>query len=216
MKTKPVSTNGQSASEQGIADTIRLTPVKITTIDVPIVGTTELIMHNWSAKSRDMMRQAQMQGGAKKAKAPREAKDPEAEYEAAFYRLTDSRPGMPATAFKAAMVNAVRYFDGLTLVLAKQMLFVVGEGPDNLVPIEGDVRMREDTPRLSSGVPDLRYRPGFFPWSATLRIRFPSSNIDVDSVVSLVDAAGLGGVGDWRPTSPKSCTGTFGMFEVKR
>jgi len=30
-----------------------------------------------------------------------------------------------------------------------------------------------------------------------------------------VDAGGNGGVGDWRPSAPKSLTGTFGRYEVR-
>ena len=97
----------------------------------------------------------------------------------------------------------------------KQTVLVIGEGPDQLVPIEfGEVTMREDTPRNASGVADLRYRAQFWPWSATLRVRTIEGQFDHESVLSLVDAAGIGGVGEWRPTSPKSATGTYGTFEV--
>ena len=65
-----------------------------------------------------------------------------------------------------------------------------------------------------TGVADLRYRYSFFPWSADLRIRFLPSVLTQDSVLALLDAAGYGGVGDWRPSAPKSATGTFGQFEV--
>ena len=36
----------------------------------------------------------------------------------------------------------------------------------------------------------------------------------MDSVVSLVNAGGLGGVGEWRPSAPKSNSGVFGRYEV--
>ena len=35
-----------------------------------------------------------------------------------------------------------------------------------------------------------------------------------DQHAALVDAAGIGGVGEWRPTSPKSATGSYGTFRV--
>jgi hypothetical protein len=44
------------------------------------------------------------------------------------------------------------------MVMVKTLLYVEGDGSDQLVPIYGPHRMREDTPRNASGVADLRYR----------------------------------------------------------
>ena len=192
--------------------TVRVEPLVRQTIEVPIIGVSPLIPHRWSEKARGMMRAKQM---GSKAQALREAKDPEAEAEASLYRLPDGRPGMPATAFKAATTAAARLYSGVTMASLKTALFVIGEGDDQLVPIEGPMTMREDTPRNSGGTADLRYRYAFFPWSAVLRVTFLPSLIDAESVVNLIDAGGNGGVGDWRPSAPKSMTGTFGRYEVR-
>lgn len=179
--------------------------------EVPITGTSPLIVNRWSEKARAMMLAAQQT----KARPKKDPKDPVANFEASRYRFPDGRDGFPATGFKAAIVHATRLFDGITQVLVKQTVVVLGEGPEQLVPIEfGDVTMREDTPRNASGVADLRYRAQFWPWSALLRIRTIGGQFDQESVLSLVDAAGIGGIGEWRPTAPKSATGTFGTFEV--
>lgn len=190
---------------------IQLAPLEIATYSIPIVGVTPLIPHKWGAKALRMMREAQ---SGPKVRARREPKVPEEEAEGSTYRLEDGRPGMPATAFKAAIADAARFFDGITMVQAKQSFFVEGEGVDQLVPIIGESYIREDTPRNATGVADLRYRRCFEPWSATLIVRFITSAIDLQSVVHLVNAAGLGGVGDWRPSAPRSKSGTFGRFEV--
>lgn len=184
--------------------------------EIPIVGVSPLIPHRWSEKALRLMREAQ---SGSKARAKREAKDPTEEAEGAQYYLPGtSQPGMPATAFKAAIVGAVRLFDGLTMTLVKQAVFVQGVGPDQLVAIHGDRELREDTPRNATGVADLRYRyyygAGAEPWRATLDVTFNPVVIDESSIVALVDAAGDGGVGDWRPSAPKSATGTFGRFRV--
>lgn len=178
--------------------------------EVPIVGVTPLIMHQWSEKSRRLMLEAQQTT----TRAKRAPKDPKAEYEDAFYRLDDGRPGMPATAFKAAIADAARFYDGITMTALKTACFVRGEGGDQLVPIVGEVTMREDTPRNANGVADLRYRPMFWPWAATLMVEFLPSMLSTESVWNLIDAAGRNGVGDWRPSSPKSKSGTFGQFRV--
>lgn len=179
---------------------------------VRIRGTAPLIVNRWSEKAKAMMLTSQ----TTKAKGKRPPKDPYADFEASRYRMPDGRDGFPAPAFKAAIVHAARLFDkSLTQVMMKQAIIVGGEGPDQLVPITyGEVTMREDTPRNSGGTADLRYRAQFSPWSAVLTVICVEGQFDNDSIVALVDAAGIGGVGEWRPTSPKSATGTYGTFEV--
>lgn len=180
------------------------------TVEVRIEGVSPLIPHKWSEKAKRMMLDKQ-QGRAVEKKAP---KDPSKEAADATYWLPDGTPGMPATAFKAATADAARYFDGVAIVQVKQALFVVGEGPDQLVPITGDIQMREDTPRNASGVADLRYRNQIWPWSATLTVEYVASAFTTDAVITLIDAGGNGGVGDWRPSAPKSKTGTYGRYRV--
>lgn len=179
--------------------------------EVPIRGTSPLIVNRWSEKAKAMMLEAQQT----KARAKKDPKDPVANFEASRYRFTDGRDGFPATGFKAAIVHAGRLFDGVTQVQLKQTIIVLGDGTDQLVPLDyGDITMREDTPRNASGVADLRYRAQYWPWSCLLRVRCVVGQFDLGSILALVDAAGIGGVGEWRPTSPKSATGTFGTFEV--
>ncbi len=191
--------------------TFQLSRLERQTFVVPIRGTSPLIVNRWSEKAKEMMLQAQQT----KARPKKDPKDPVLNYEASKYRLSDGRDGFPSTAFKAAIVHASRLFDGITQVLVKQTVLVLGEGHEQLVPLDyGDVSMREDTPRNASGVADLRYRAQYWPWAADLHVRCIGGQFDVDSIMSLVDAAGIGGVGEWRPTSPKSATGTFGTFEV--
>lgn len=190
------------------------------TITIPIVGLTPLIPHQWAEKAKRLMREKQY-AGAGAVRPKKEAKDPEADAEAALYRLADGRPGMPATAFKGAMVAACRFFDGIPMTEGRLMIYVRGEGPDQLVPIQGTEKIREDMPRNATGVVDLRYRTsllagveGVEPWRANITITYPPSLITVKSVIALLDAAGRVGVGDWRPGSPKSNTGTFGTFRI--
>lgn len=195
-----------------IEKAVRLTRIERETVDVPIVGVSPLIPHRWSEKSKRLMREKQ--SGAK-ARPKLDPKDAKAEAEASLYRLPDGRPGMPASAFAAATRSAARFYGkDVTLIALKSALFISGEGEDQLVPIVGEMTMREDTPRNSGGVADLRYRYSFWPWSAVLRVTYLPTMIDVDSVFNLVDAGGNGGVGDWRPSAPKSLTGTFGRYEV--
>lgn len=196
------------ATDTAPVDLVRIFPA---VVKVPIRGTAPLIVHRWDEKAKQMMLNAQ-QSKTRVKKAP---KDPEADFQASRYRIDDDRDGFPSVGFKAAIINAVTLFDGLTKVAVKQSLSVIGEGPDQLVPIEADAPiMREDCVRVGMGTADLRYRASYYPWSATLEVRYIERLVTEGSVLALVDAAGHGGVGEWRPSAPKSLTGTFGTFEV--
>lgn len=180
-------------------------------IEFQIIGLSPLIVNRWSEKAKAMMLEKQTTS----ARAPKDPKNPALNYEASKYKLADGRDGFPAVSFKAAIVHGARLFDGITQVAIKQTVVVQGEGDQQLVPLDyGEVTMREDTPRNASGVADLRYRAQYWPWAATLRVRTISGQLDESSLAALVDAAGIGGVGEWRPTSPKSATGTYGTFQI--
>lgn len=177
---------------------------------VPIVGTSPLIVHRFAEKAKRQMLDA-MQG----RKTPKTAKDPEAEYEAAFHRLADGRYGFPAIAFKLATVGGARFYGkDVTMTGLKQYLFFRGEpGEDGqqLVPIEGVPRMREDLVTVGRGGHDLRYRPEFSNWTATLDVTYVASALTQGSVLSLIDAGGMGvGVGEWRPSKD----GDFGTYRI--
>lgn len=193
------------------SETIELAPIKRQTLLVQIEGLAPLIVHRFDEKAKKQMLDAQVKTRAKDKRPPQ---DPTAEYEASRYRIDDQRDGFPAVGFKAAIVGAARLFDGLTLVSLKQSIFVRGEGSDQLVPIDGQPSMREDVVRVGMGTANLRYRAEYFPWSATLEVVHVPTMISTDSVVALVNAAGLGGVGEWRPSAPKSLTGSYGTFTV--
>ena len=92
------------------------------TIDVPIVGATPLIIHKWSEKALNQMRIAQ----SGNVKPPREPKNAEENAHAATYWIdvAETVPGIPSVSFKAAMVGACRFFDGLPMTTAKLLFFV--------------------------------------------------------------------------------------------
>lgn len=186
---------------------ITLKRVELGTIIVPIRGTSELIVHNWSEKSKREMLEAQMHRGTRQKKAP---KDPVADYEASKYKTEDGKDAMVTTAFKKAMVDAIRFFDGLSMVAGRVAFFVEGE----FVEIEGKPRMREDMVRIARGTADIRYRAGYPEWRTKLTITYAKVLLTKESILLLIDAAGqTQGVGEWRPSAPSS-TGPFGRFEI--
>jgi hypothetical protein len=209
--TVTASANGDGPEETPVeTPQLNISRIAAETILVPIRGTSPLIVHRFSEKAKRQMLDA-MQG----RRTPREAKDPEAEYKAAHYVLADGRYGLPAVAFKSATVSAARFYKrDLKMTELRQFLFVNGEPSKDgqlLIPIVGESIMREDVTRVARGGTDLRYRPQFTEWSAVLPVTYVKSALTRDSVVSLIDAGGMGvGVGEWRPEKK----GDFGTFEV--
>jgi hypothetical protein len=213
-KTTPLkkpATNNHAMPEGQIV----ISRIATETILVPIVGTSPLITHKFSEKAKRTMLDA-MQG----RKTPKEPKDPEREYRDAAYRLDDEGYGIPCIAFKSATVSAARFFGkSVTMVGLRQTIFMAGEFSKiegmMLARISGMPEMREDVVRVSNGGTDLRYRPCWNEWSTTLEVTYVKSMLTFDSVLSLVEAGGLGvGVGEWRPER-KGEYGTYMIDELQ-
>ncbi len=219
MPTKTTTANGHAPvnrlegmlAEQSLKGPVQIQRIPRSVIRVPIIGTAPLLMAKFSDKSKRQMLEAQM--GKKNVKKP---KDPKQLFLDAQYRLGKGW-GMPAVCFKAAIVGAARFFETkqLSMTMLRVAIHVAGEGAEDLVKLETKAPvMHEGTVRNASGVADLRYRPLFEKWGATLEVTYPQSVLSLDSILALIDASGLGGVGDWRPSSPKCFTGHFGTFTI--
>lgn len=209
MTTATVSPNGTAHSAEGQTPTISIDRIAAETIRVPLLGTAPLIVHRFSEKAKRQMLDA-MQG----RKSPKSPKDPQAEYDAAFYRFADGGYGFPVVAFKGATVGGARFYAGVTMRELKQYLFVRGEVGVNgqgLARIVGEPHMREDVVRVGRGGTDLRYRPEFTEWRTDLLVTYVTSSLTRQSVLSLIDAGGMGvGVGEWRPERD----GDFGTYRI--
>lgn len=208
MTITDIHTNGNTPH---VAE-VHIERIRRETVHVPIIGRTPLIVHNWDAKMRSAL-----PGGENAAKKGRKKMDhPTAQeaYEASKYLLPDGTEAFPAVAFKSAMADAYHLFDGLRKVHLKQSIFVKGIGPNQLVPILGESVIREDVVRIGMGTANLRHRAMYPEWRMLLEIEFLPSKLTRESVFALVDAAGMGGVGEWRPSAPKSSTGTYGQFQI--
>lgn len=200
-----------------VISSVVIAPLLMPVAKIHVTGTSPLVTNAWSSKAKEMMLAGQQKSKSKgKAKVARPDKDPQADFEAAQYRLPDGRYGFPAAGFKGAIVSAGRLIEGVTMTLLKQCIIVIGEGPQQLVALEvdGPPECWEQPVRIGPGTSDLRYRPRYWPWAATLYVKYVASVLDLNSVVNLVGASGLGGVGEWRPSAPKSMTGSYGMYEV--
>lgn len=212
VKTTPLKASKSTSTEHQMPDgQIVISRIATETIRVHIIGMTPLITHRFSEKAKRQMLDA-MQG----RKNPKEPKDPEREYMDAAYRLDDGGYGIPAIAFKSATVSAARFFGkSVTMVGLRQTMFFAGEfsGKEGMMlsRINGEPEMREDVVRVGNGGTDLRYRPCWTEWSTSLDITYVKSMLTKDSVLSLVEAGGLGvGVGEWRPER----RGEYGTYYI--
>jgi hypothetical protein len=181
---------------------VKLVRPDLRIIELRLKGISPLIMHAWSDKAKRQMLAKQQRG----ASIGKEAKDPEADYEASIYRHPEGGYGFPAVAFKAAAVRAGTYSE-MKMTFLRGAFHVLGD----FAKIEGEPQPREDMVRLNGQTADIRYRAEFPDWATTLTVRYNARAISLEQLVNLFAIAGFSvGIGEWRPERD----GSFGMFEV--
>lgn len=148
------------------------------------------------------------------------ARDYQQEFENSLYPLAEEPGyGFPATAFKHAMVGACRQVDGISMELAKRLIFVMADSTSkgfNVVRLIGKPTLRKDMVRLADQkkTPDFRVRGEFKQWACWLNIKHNRAMLSVESLLNLVQIAGISeGVGENRPSSPIK-TGDHGVFRI--
>jgi hypothetical protein len=187
-----------------IKEEVSIKPINVQKSEITIIGDSPLIVHAWSERVKKGMLDKQM----KKAASAKEAKDPERDYEECFYKTADGKHGFPAMGFKSAAVKAAgRFADGMKMTEVRGAFHVDVE----MVEISGTPSMREDMVRVGMGTADIRYRPEFKKWQATLPIRYNADAISLEQIVNIINLAGFHvGVGEWRPER----NGRYGLFHV--
>lgn len=189
------------------------------TVAIQIRGTAPFVQNKFSNKARQQIRDAQAAGSTAKKGKKRDPKDFEASYQGAMYRGRKGEYGIPASSFRKAMISACRTV-GFQMTLAKLSVFVEADTYDpsdgtGLVVIKGEPVYSELPVRNDSGVVDIRARPMWHEWSATVRVRFDGDQFTAEDVVNLMMRVGMQvGVGEGRPDSKNSAGMGWGLFEV--
>lgn len=153
----------------------------------------------------------------KKAKGAKEARDPQAEVEAALYRLPNGKYGIPASGIKNCAVSACRFIEGVSMTTAKGAFFVL-EDSDGLVELKTKHKHVVDERMVAIGkfgnkVKMVRFRPRFDEWSVNFRVVFDPDTISAEQLLNLYERAGFSiGLCEYRPEK----SGNLGMFSVKR
>jgi hypothetical protein len=186
-----------------------------------IRGTAPYVSNKFSAEARTQMREKQEAGQqAKKGKA-RAGKNFEAIALESMHVSTEGWPGLPATAFRNAMISACRIV-GFKMTLAKLSVFVEADGfdADDDTPmvrfIKGEPKYCEHAVRNATGVADLRPRMRWAPgWEAVVRVRYDADQFSEEDVAALMERVGTQiGIGPGRPDSKTSAGMGWGLFEI--
>jgi hypothetical protein len=184
-----------------------------------VSGATPFVQNAFPKKAREKMHEQQASGARAKKGQKREPKDFDLCYEQSKHKSREGWLGIPAAAFRNALISACRTV-GFKMTLAKLAVFIVADGFDAvdgmpLVRIEGEPRYVEHYVRNATGVVDLRARAMFEEWGLTLRIRFDADLFSLSDIANLLMRAGVGGVGDGRNDSPNSAGMGWGEFSIE-
>jgi hypothetical protein len=201
---------------------VNIKPPNFGTTTVTVVGTAPLVMNAFPSKAREQMRRKQESGEQSRKGGKREAKDFKAAYEAAKHVSREGWCGIPAAAFRCAMISACRVA-GIKMTITKMSVFVAADGYDKvdgigLVKItKGEPKYVEHTVRLQTGVADIRARPMWMEgWEAKVTLRWDADQFSVTDIFNLLLRAGQqAGVCEGRPDSKMSAGMGWGTFTIK-
>lgn len=195
---------------------------KFETGEFEIIGNVPMVQNAFPQKAKEQMKTKQEAGPQAKKNKIRESKNFQECYEQAKHISKEGWNGIPAGAFRSAMISACRIV-GFKMTLAKLGVFIEADGFDRvdgtpLVKItKGKPHYIDHPVRLETGVIDIRARAMWDEgWEAIVRIRFDADMFSLDDVSNLLMRVGLQvGIGEGRPDSKKSAGVGWGTFGIK-
>ncbi len=187
-----------------------------------LVGTAPLVIHRFSAKTKNEMKLKMETGKAASSKRTREPKSTDELYQESRYISKAGWDGIHAGAFRNALISACRLV-GFKMTLAKLSLFVTADGWDAkepqipLVRIYGKPVKQEDMARVETGQPYVTVRAAYHDWKVKLNIRWDADQFTLEDVTNLLMRVGMQvGLCEGRPDSKNSAGMGWGLFEVAR
>lgn len=198
---------------------VQIKAPNIQTAQIGIVGTAPYMQAKFSQKCISIIEAKHKAGSQANKGKKREARDFDADYRGAMYKSREGWHGIPASAFRNAMISACRLC-GFKMTLGKLSVFVEADGFDYedstpLIKITGKPKMDVRHARNASGVCDLRARPLWNEWSATVRVRYDADQMSLEDICNLMARVGLQvGIGEGRPDSRDSNGLGFGLFNI--
>ena len=203
---------------------VTIKPPNLATVLITVEGTSDYVQHKFGKKSREQMIATQKAGDKAKAKNKKEPRNFARDLKEATYLSAEGWHGIPAPAFRNAMISACRVA-GFTMTRAKLAFWIEADGYDeNEEDPKPLVRITKGKPvqhgpaavRNDNGSCDLRVRPLWKPgWRADVRVTFDADMFEPIDVANLLMRAGLQvGVGEGRNDSKKSCGMGWGSFRL--
>lgn len=184
-----------------------------------IIGDSPYVQHKFSEKARKEILDKQVAGTQSQSRKKRTPRDLDAEYKASMHVSEEGWVGIPAPAFRNAMIGACRLVN-FKMVHAKLSVFVIADGIDAedgtpLVRINGDVEKHEGFVRIAMGGTSVVQRPMWRKWSASLKITWDGDQFSLPDISNLLQRAGQQvGIGEGRNSSPNSNGLGWGCFHV--
>lgn len=186
------------------------------------IGGPVLVIHRFSAKTKNEMKMKMEAGKTASSKKNREPKDTDQTYNEARYVSKEGWDGFHAGAIRNAMISACRLVN-FKMTLAKLSLFVEADGYDAqepqipLVRIYGKPQKQEDMARVETGAPYVTVRAAYHNWKAQVRVRWDNDQFTLTDVTNLINRVGAQvGLCEGRYDSPNSCGMGWGSFEIER
>lgn len=185
-----------------------------------IIGTAPYMQARFNKKAMDKMMEKQAAGSRGNKGTKKSARDFDADYHGAMHKTKDGWCGIPAGAFRNAMISACRLC-GFKMTIGKLSVFVIADGLDQvdgtpLVKLIGKPERCDMAVRNATGVCDIRVRPLWREWSAVVKVRFDADQLSTADIGNLLARVGMQvGVGEGRPDSKESCGLGYGLFEIE-
>lgn len=186
-----------------------------------IQGIAPLVIHRFSAKTKNQMKEKMELGKAAGNKKNREAKSTDDTFNEARYVSPQGWDGFHAAAIRNAMISACRLV-GFKMTLAKMSIFVEADGWDKtepqipLIKIIGKPVKQEDMARVETGQPYVTVRAAYHDWKARVKIRWDGDQFTISDITNLLSRVGLQvGIGEGRPDSKNSAGMGWGLFKIQ-
>lgn len=186
-----------------------------------IKGIAPLVIHRFSAKTKNEMKLKMESGKVAGSKKNREARKTDDLYQESRYISREGWDGFHAGSIRAAMISACRLVN-FKMTLAKLSIFVEQDGWDKLEPqiplirIEGKPVKQEDMARVETGQPYVTVRAAYHDWKAKIKIRWDADQFSIHDISNLLSRVGLQvGLGEGRPDSKNSVGMGWGLFELE-
>lgn len=218
LKEKPKASKVAKIAK---TEQVQIAPPNFKETKIKIIGDAPLVIHAFSAKTRQLMEDQQALGQQAKKGKKRDPKDFADLYNRARHISAEGWDGIPAASFRNAMISACRTV-GYKMTLAKLSLFIIPDGFDResgdpLVKItKGQPREHRGAARNSSGAVDVRCRPMWAPgWEAIVHLRWDADQFAATDIINLLArVGGQVGICEGRPDSKMSAGCGWGTFTV--